>query len=692
LHLIHRLALAARRAVVLSLAMLFAPILALAAPLNYQDLWWAGTAENGWGMSITQQGNALFTVLYVYDAAGRPQWVVMPAAEWNAASTTINGALYIPTGSSYAAYDPGRFAAGASVGTASVEFTGTNAAILRYTINGRSGTKSMSRQAFGTGAAIGNYTDIWWGGASQNGWGISITQKGATFFAVWYTYDAQGRASWLVMPNGGYTSADTVSGTLYRTSGSPWLGTAYDPSRLAATPVGNLSFTFDATGARMRYSVDGVEGSIGIARQVFGTPAPVATSSFAKLQQSVLTPLCGSCHTAGHPYALESGLVLDPAVSYRNLVDGAVKLGEARARGYLKQVAARDPDHSFLYRKLLLWDPSQAAPLGSAMPLGYTSPSVGQLEFVRRWIEAGAPETGEVADAKLLEDTTLPAYAPFAPLVAPPAGKGFQLHVDPFQVQPDFERELFVYRGLGNAEAVYVNRIETRMRVNSHHLVLYGFQDSTPATVMPPRDVVRDIRNPDGSLNFLNMFPMAYHVFVAGAMSTTGGYAFPAGVALRLPGNAALDFNVHYVNHGTAPITGEAYANLHTVPASEVQQVASTLNLSNSNLNLPPLQRTTQTRTFNFAATTRILALTSHMHKLGERFVIKLSGGPRDGETVYESSDWEHPEIVTFDTPLVLQAGQGLTSVITYNNTTNRTINFGLTSEDEMGIIFGYTY
>ena len=31
-------------------------------------------------------------------------------------------------------------------------------------------------------------------------------------------------------------------------------------------------------------------------------------------------------------------------------------------------------------------------------------------------------------------------------------------------------------------------------------------------------------------------------------------------------------------------------------------------------------------------------------------------------------------------------------TTITDNNTTNKTVNFGLTSEDEMNIIFGYYY
>ncbi len=48
--------------------------------------------------------------------------------------------------------------------------------------------------------------------------------------------------------------------------------------------------------------------------------------------------------------------------------------------------------------------------------------------------------------------------------------------------------------------------------------------------------------------------------------------------------------------------------------------------------------------------------------------------------------------IKVFAQPLVLQPGEGLTSEVTYNNTTASQISFGLTSEDEMDIIFGYYY
>jgi hypothetical protein len=249
-----------------------------------------------------------------------------------------------------------------------------------------------------------------------------------------------------------------------------------------------------------------------------------------------------------------------------------------------------------------------------------------------------------------------------------------------------------VYRKVNNAAPVYVNRIETRMRVNSHHFVLYTLLPQTPAFVMPQPDVIRDLRNADNTLNVSTALTMGYHVFLGGSMMPNYTYTFPAGVALELPANAAVDLNSHYVNTGTASITGEAYANFHTVDRSSVVHVARTLNLSNTTITLPPGQRKTINKTFTFDERRTIVMLTSHMHKLGEKFVIRIAGGARNGEIVYEATDWSHPLTQSFEPPLVLEPGQGLISEVTYNNTTTRTVNFGLTSEDEMGIIFGYYY
>ena len=59
---------------------------------------------------------------------------------------------------------------------------------------------------------------------------------------------------------------------------------------------------------------------------------------------------------------------------------------------------------------------------------------------------------------------------------------------------------------------------------------------------------------------------------------------------------------------------------------------------------------------------------------------------------VYIAYDWEHPPILELDPPLILEPGQGLRLEATYNNTTNRTLRFGLLSVDEMMILFGAYY
>jgi hypothetical protein len=73
-------------------------------------------------------------------------------------------------------------------------------------------------------------------------------------------------------------------------------------------------------------------------------------------------------------------------------------------------------------------------------------------------------------------------------------------------------------------------------------------------------------------------------------------------------------------------------------------------------------------------------------------FKVEVVSGPRNGEVVYVAYDWAHPPILKIDPPLVLEAGQGLKLIVTYNNWTTRTLRFGLLSQDEMMILFGYFY
>ncbi len=415
-------------------------------------------------------------------------------------------------------------------------------------------------------------------------------------------------------------------------------------------------------------------------------------ATFDLIQDKILTTNCAvsGCHASEQdPSFVEHGLVLTKGNAYANLLNKTPKNNSAREDG-LKLVTPGSATQSLLYQKLL-YDYGHAnhsgKTYGSVMPLGKDLLSNGHINYILQWIMGGAPETGNVAEVSLLSDNT-PSQAIFSPLAKPKVGEGYQMILAPFEVFPFFEREIFYHKALGNEAPVYVNRYQIRMRPGSHHFILYGFRDDS----RPAFNTIRDLRNKNGSLNFSVFADMQNHIFNFGGSESIEDYTFPAGTAVELPANATFDMNSHYFNKGDKSTIGEVNINLYTVPKEKVTKVLKVLDLGNTNLNLPPNKKTVQTKNFTFDRDVKIVMLFSHTHKLGEKFEILIKGGPRDGQTVYTSTNWEHPEKINYGKPLEIKAGEGLTSRITYNNFTNKTVRFGLTSDDEMGIIFGYYY
>jgi hypothetical protein len=115
-----------------------------------------------------------------------------------------------------------------------------------------------------------DYTDLWYGGESQTGWGLNLVQHPSRMvFGVWYTYESDGTRTWFVMPSGTWTSPTTYVGPLYATTG-PGYTSAFDPNAVASRQVGNLSISFNSTTTgTFTYNVDGTTGTKSIQRQSF---------------------------------------------------------------------------------------------------------------------------------------------------------------------------------------------------------------------------------------------------------------------------------------------------------------------------------------------------------------------------------------------------------------------------------------
>ena len=246
-------------------------------PQDYTGMWWAGSTESGWGMSVTQHGPTQFNVIFAYDNIGKSLWYVMPGGSFNAVGTVFTGSLYLPTSSPFSAYDKSKFVIGASVGTATIAYAANGTATLAYTINGISATKSIQKQLLAplpTGPATNTTqslltNDLWWGTSTEDGWGINIAQQGRALFPVWYTYDDAGKATFFTA-QGGSWQGTVWTGTIYSHTSSPWLGVTFNAALSRATSVGTMSLDFsDAGNAMMTTTVNDKTQARRIERQAY---------------------------------------------------------------------------------------------------------------------------------------------------------------------------------------------------------------------------------------------------------------------------------------------------------------------------------------------------------------------------------------------------------------------------------------
>ena len=420
-------------------------------------------------------------------------------------------------------------------------------------------------------------------------------------------------------------------------------------------------------------------------------------TSWSILYKQVLQPNCSNCHMNGSAIQKQSGLDFSSSAVYNDLVGVVPKNLAATEDGLLRvstEGGMKGLTQSYLWEKINIYDQehflNDHPEYGQLMPPGGNVLTDGELQFVRSWIEAGAPETGIVVDEDVLLNTD--RYIPEAFTKLDPPTNGIQLHLGPFDVQPNYEREFFQFTALDQNSDMYVNRIEIEMRRGSHHFLLYTFNENTPQQILPSYDQPRELRNENSIINLSTLYQMQFHKFFGGTQWSRLDYRLPDGVALKIPQGSGLDQNSHYVNRTDSVMTGEVYTNLHTINKEDVAYVAELFDFNNTDIYLPPKKVTTLTKTFILDEKYYMGQVFSHAHEKMQEFVVEIVGGQRNGEVIYWTNDWEHPPIINFDPPIEINAGEGLKLIATYNNPTNDPVTFGYRSVDEMMILFGWYY
>ncbi len=117
-----------------------------------------------------------------------------------------------------------------------------------------------------------NYTDIWWGGAAESGWGIQITQHNDEIVGTWYTYDEQGAPLFILLSG---CDVQKFNGSVCRSNMYRFTGTPYNVPFVKADigpsiGVATLTFT-SANSATFAYQIGGTSITKSISRLGFGS-------------------------------------------------------------------------------------------------------------------------------------------------------------------------------------------------------------------------------------------------------------------------------------------------------------------------------------------------------------------------------------------------------------------------------------
>ena len=116
-----------------------------------------------------------------------------------------------------------------------------------------------------------DFTDLWWGGAAENGWGLNVIHQNNIIFATLYVYNQDSTPRFFSGSETRATGTNSFSGPLYDTRGTFFGTVPYNAAAFTGTAVGTITLTFSsANQGTLQYNVGGTTVTKSITRFGFG--------------------------------------------------------------------------------------------------------------------------------------------------------------------------------------------------------------------------------------------------------------------------------------------------------------------------------------------------------------------------------------------------------------------------------------
>jgi hypothetical protein len=244
---------------------------------------------------------------------------------------------------------------------------------------------------------------------------------------------------------------------------------------------------------------------------------------------------------------------------------------------------------------------------------------------------------------------------------------------------------------VGNQEPIYVQSVTMNAGPGWHHSNWFY----VPSGTFPVEDGVWECQDD------FDQFTAALAggvLFAQSTQATDETQAFPVGAVLELPPNAVVVSNIHLLNASEEAIDTGVSMTLATVKEEDVSIRLRPLSFTFDQLAIPPQQSSRfeaecdmEEQGGSLEGLSLYYAL-PHYHSFAKGMNIEMLGGERDGETIHQvESGIGEPLGVTLSPPLSMTGARGIRFSCDYENTTERTIGYGNSGEDEMCIFLAFT-
>ncbi|MFN8323440.1 MAG: T9SS type A sorting domain-containing protein [Chitinophagales bacterium] len=460
----------------------------------------------------------------------------------------------------------------------------------------------------------------------------------------------------------------------------------------------------------------------------------IAQTPFQRVY-STLNTKCqnGACHSATASDGSES-LKFDGTI---DAVHAAIfKVPSTNASSLAKHELLAKPQHpyySFLLRKIAgaSFDTDLAidtATEGSLMlDINGQQLTNKEIEFIRQWIAFGAKKTYSGSEPQpnyqlvsdFYDELTATGINRFIAKPAKPApGTGIQLRMGPIflPITGEIEQEYLQQQEVNFPYLPEVTKIEGIMNQQSHHFLLFKFDDTTAAQNSNAADKTNMAK-----VTLLGITSFDGDKSLTASWQNDAELVLPEGTGLFWEQKTVLDMNYHIKNFSaTFVLPTDFYFNVYFKPRSpSTIEMKSQLSQNIAGLIIAPGQHTMtyDDPVNNGTKHTRYLWMTAgHTHEWGTTFdlyqrdtlgnlgtakVYDGGGLETNNGSFYDYStgtwDWHHPPIEYWPNLLPIKFGKygnkkaGLVSVANYNNTTGSFLTFSTQTDGEMQLWY-YMY